>query len=70
MGKLCDCVIFFKNKQTAFSQLRSKIDLKFPSDYLHTITRRYFCCGSVLPVFVVSFGDVSPYLCTDYFSSG
>ena len=29
-----------------------------------------FCCGSLLPVFgVESFGDVSPYVCSYYFSS-
>ena len=25
------------------------------------------CCGSLLPVFGVSFGDVSPYVCSYYF---
>ena len=30
---------------------------------------RYFCCGSLLFVFDVGFRYVSPYVCTDCFSS-
>ena len=32
--------------------------------------RAMICCGSLLPVFGVKrFGDVSPYSCSNYFSS-
>ena len=44
-----------------------------PSNSLLTVPRRLFCCGSLLPVFgcflCQSFGDVSPYVCSYYFSS-
>ena len=38
-----------------------------PSKYLLTVRMRYFCCGSLLLVFDICF--VSPYECTDCFSS-
>ena len=36
---------------------------------LLTVPRRTFCCGSMLPDFDVSFGDVSLCVCSYYFSS-
>ena len=41
-----------------------------PSNSLLTIPRRQFCHGSLLPVFLCQmFCDVSPYVCSYYFSS-
>ena len=43
-----------------------KRDLSSPSNLLLNVPRRYFYCGSLLPEFGIGFGDVSPYVCTDY----
>ena len=40
------------------------------SNLLLTVPKRYFCFGSLLPVFGVSFGDVSTYVCTYYCQFG
>ena len=44
--------------------------VKSPSNSLLTVQRRYFCCGSLLPVFVPEFRRRLPYVCSNYLKFG
>ena len=37
--------------------------------FIADVPMRQFCCGSLLLVLCQIFGDVSPYVCSYYFSS-
>ena len=55
-----------------FQKLRAMLSplnrFKPTSKVLLTVPGQYFCCGSLMIVFGVGFGDVSPCVCIDCFS--